>query len=445
MSKTQIIAFTVLIVAFGMTANFLSPLTQRELAFMFFLAAAIVLLLGYNVPKARTMLVSIGFFVLTSAAFTGYSNWLPQVRGEVPREEKIEGDITSLSTEKLVELGEIIIFGKVGGFAERGQGKGQCPLCHTFKTGDIGDRAPNLMGITSRGDERLKDPRYVRADAAEKESFSGSGRAAIGIEYIAESHSCPSCYVVEGFGEKGSNDRKSPMPPIHKPPIGLSIDELVAVDTWLYVNEGVDPPPAKDIVAAYKKFIPEKDRIAAKPAGAAADPCEKIACAGDTPEQIIAKMACAACHKIPTVEFAKMGAIGPLLMEGVNAPKRIKSPEYKAAMKAGKAHAMSPKEYVIESIMDPSAFIAHGFDPMSPGGKSLMPADFATKFTYAAVSKLADFLLTLDEKKAIASGVDRHPLEKEGSLLKKAGLSTAPTTAVAAATVTNSPALVAHR
>jgi cytochrome c2 len=357
------------------------------------------------------MLVSIGFFVLTSAGFTGFSNWLPQVRGEVPKEEKIEGDITALPTEKLAELGEITIFGKVGGFAERGIGKGQCPLCHTFKKGDIGDRAPNLMGITDRASERIADPRHVKPDTVQTEAFPGSGRATKGIEYIAESHACPDCYVVAGFGEKGTNDRNSPMPEIHKPPIALSIDELVAVDTWLFVNEGVEPPPPAEIKAAYEKFIPENQRVAAKPA-AAADPCEKIACAADTPEQIIGKMGCAACHKIPSVEFAKIGAIGPLLAEGSNAPFRIKSPEYQAAMKAGKAHATSPKDYIIESIMDPSAFIAQGFEPLSPGGKSLMPADFATKFTYAAVSKLADFLLQQDASKAKAQGLTQHPMEK---------------------------------
>lgn len=396
--------------------------------------------LGYMIPKARTMLVSVGFFVLASAAFNGFSNWLPQVEGIPPPKpvdcsnpkekaahpEECNKNVMTMSVAERADMGEAIIFGKVGGSAERGIGKGQCPLCHTFKKGDIGDRAPNLIGVTTRAAERIKDPRYLKPDTIQTESFKGSGRATNAEEYIAESHSCPSCYVVAGFGVKGTNDRESPMPVIHKPTTSLSIDEQIAVDTWIFVNDGAEPPSPEVIKAAYEKFIPESDRpklaVAAGPTG---DPCDvnaekKIACATDTPDQIVTKMGCAACHKIPDISFAHTGAIGPLLIEGANAPGRIKSPEYLAAMKAGKAHATSPKEYIIESIMDPSAFIVQGFEPISPGGKSMMPPDFATKFTYAAVSKLADFLLTQTADKAIKAGLERHPMEKAEKLLKKA-------------------------
>ncbi len=397
-------------------------MTQTQVAVIIMSSAAVLMLLGYALPRARMILVSVGFFTLMSGAFTSYSNWLPQVEGTVPEETKMEGDISKLPVDKLSELGEAIIFGKVGGFAERGIGKGQCPLCHTFKAGDIGDRAPNLIGIAHRAEERIKDPAYLKPNTIQTESHPGSGRATTGEEYIAESHACPSCYVVAGFGVKGSNDRESPMPKIHKPPIGLTIDELIAVDTWMYFREGITPPSPEEIRKAYEKFIPENERpkpvqIAAGGPAAGGLDTTKIALPEDDPVQIITKMGCAACHKIPSVEFAKTGAIGPLLIEGTNAPRRIASPEYKAAMKAGTAHATTPKEYVIESIMNPSAFIVPGFP--APGGKSLMPPDFANKFTYAAVSKLADFLLSQDASKAIKENLDRNPMEKEGSLLKK--------------------------
>jgi cytochrome c2 len=390
--------------------------------------------LGYMIPKARTMLVSVGFFVLASAAFNGFSNWLPQVEGIPPPKpvdcanpkekaahpEECSKNVMTMSVAERADMGESIIFGKVGGFAERGIGKGQCPLCHTFKKGDIGDRAPNLIGIGTRASERIKDPLYLKPNTIQTEAFKGSGRATTAEEYIAESHSCPSCFVVPGFGVKGTNDRESPMNVIHKPPISLSIDEEIAVDTWLFYREGMDPPSPEEMKAAYEKFIPESDRPKMAAPVAEGDPCAKIACAADTPEQIVTKMGCAACHKIPDISFAHTGAIGPLLIEGANAPLRIKSPEYQAAMKAGKAHATSPKEYIIESIMDPSAFIVQGFEPISPGGKSMMPPDFATKFTYAAVSKMADFLLTQTADKAIKAGLERHPMEKAEKLLKKA-------------------------
>lgn len=394
-------------------------MTQYELAVGIFLTAFVLMWMGYYFVRLRTLLMGIGFFFMMSGSFTSYSNWLPQSRGEVPVELKVEGDILSMPADKLAELGEIIIFGKVGGMDARGIGKGQCPLCHTFKAGQLGERAPNLIGLSVTSDQRVADQSYMTSDTVQNEAFSGSGRARSAIEYVAESHACPSCYVVKDFGVKGSNDRESPMPSIHKAPIGLSIDELIAVDTWLWFREGVTPPEPTVIKAAYEKFIPEKDRAvkSEEPAGPVAglDP-KKIALPDDSPEQMITKMACYACHRIPTIEVARTGAVGPLLVEGSSAHNRIKSPEYQQAVKDGKAHAQTPRDYVIESIMDPSAFIVAGFP--APGGKSMMPPNFSDKFTYAAVAKLADFLLSVDEEAAVKDGLDRLPQEKEGSLLK---------------------------
>jgi len=45
-----------------------------------------------------------------------------------------------------------------------------------------------------------------------------------------------------------------------------------------------------------------------------------------------------------------------------------------------------------------------------------MPPNFAEKFTYAGVSKIADFLLSLDVETAKKEGLDRVPFEKEGTL-----------------------------
>lgn len=391
-------------------------MTQALVSAYIALTAMILLLLGYNFPRVRQVMVSVGFFIAMTAAFATYSNWLPQVRSEVP--EIIEVDLSALSTEDLANLGEKIIFGKVGGSSGRDAGKGQCPLCHTFNAGDLGERAPNLIGIVARAKERIKEDRFKNFKTDQAESFKGSGRPTTGIEYIAESHTCPSCYVVETFGEKGSNDTRSPMPTIHKPAISLSIEELVAVDTWLYFREGGVVPPAEEIRAAYVKFIHPDDmpKEASDEPVTGIDP-KTMVLKDDTPDEMVMKMGCSACHKIPTIEFAKIGIIGPLLTEGTNAARRIKSPEYKAAIKAGKAGARTPKDYVIESIMDPSAFIVPGFP--APKGVSVMPGNFAEKFTYAGISKLADFLLSLDLDAAKKDGLDRSPFAKEGSLYPK--------------------------
>ena len=212
-------------------------------------------------------LLKIGGFMFFVAAFlSGYGNWLPQVEGGFPpKEEKL--DFSSMSPQQLADEGEKIIFGGIGQNKVQGAiGKGQCPLCHAFHAGMLGERAPNLLGLPERaGKERLEDPKYskgnpAKREYAEKESCPGCGTAENGQEYIAESHACPSCYVVSGYGVKGTNDKESPMPKIHKPPISLSLAELAAVDTWLYVREGREAPSFEEITKSYEKFIPEADR-----------------------------------------------------------------------------------------------------------------------------------------------------------------------------------------
>ena len=67
--------------------------------------------------------------------------------------------LDSTPTQQLADAGEIVIFGKIGGFKERRMGKGQCPLCHKFRPEGVGIRAPNLFGIIERAERRIKEPR----------------------------------------------------------------------------------------------------------------------------------------------------------------------------------------------------------------------------------------------------------------------------------------------
>lgn len=331
-----------------------------------------------------TAMLRVGGFMFFVAAFlSGYGNWLPQVEGGFPpKEEKL--DFSSMTSQQLADEGEKIIFGGIGKNKEQGAiGKGQCPLCHAFHAGMLGERAPNLAGLPERSDkERLVDPKYSKGnpskrDYEQKEAFPGSGTAENGLEYIAESHACPSCYVVSGYGVKGTNDKQSPMPAIHKPPISLSLPELAAVDTWFYVREGRDAPSYEEIVKAYEKFIPEADRpkmAEDKPAGATslmADGSEPV-------DQIFAKAQCVSCHTIPGIPGA-MGTIGPKLEEGTTAAQRIKDPSYKGTAK-------SPAEYIMESIVDPSAYV------VKPFPDNTMPKVFGQKLSAGALKKIVDYL-----------------------------------------------------
>lgn len=330
-------------------------------------------------------LLKIGGFMFFVAAFlSGYGNWLPQVEGGFPpKEEKL--DFNSMSPQQLADEGEKIIFGGIGQNKVQGAiGKGQCPLCHAFHAGMLGERAPNLLGLPERaGKERLEDPKYskgnpAKREYAEKESCPGCGTAENGQEYIAESHSCPSCYVVSGYGVKGTNDKESPMPKIHKPPISLSLPELAAVDTWLYVREGREAPSFEEITKSYEKFIPEAERPKQqedKPAGAAS---ALLADGSEPVDQIFAKAQCVVCHTIPGIPGAT-GTQGPKLEEATNAPQRIKDPAYK-----GTAH--STPEYIMESVVSPSTYVVKGFPD------NLMPKIFGQKLSAGALKKIVDYL-----------------------------------------------------
>jgi cytochrome c2 len=345
----------------------------------------------------RVLLQIGGFMFFVAACLAGFGNWLPQVKADPPPAEAEGGkNVKEMSVQDRADLGEKIIFGAVGASGTQGAiGKGQCPLCHGFQKGFLSERAPNLFGVPKRAEERLSDPRYSKADPSkrdtiQKEACSGCGTANTAAEYIAESHACPNCYVVAGFGVKGTNDKESPMPPIHKPPINLSIDELIAVDTWLFAREGVDPPTPEEIEKAYFKFIPESERP--KPAGAPGAapggpaPGGPVVTGDEPVNEIFTKALCFACHTIPGIPGA-VGAVGPKLVEGTNAPQRLKDPAYK-----GKA--TTTREYIMESILTPSMYV------VKPYPDNIMPKDFGKKLNAAAINKIINYLSQLEEGKA---------------------------------------------
>ena len=231
---------------------------SRLLPVSLVMITALAFMMGLYFSNMSALFKIGGMMFFVAAALSGYGNWLPQVEGGFPPPE-VKLDFGSMTPQQLADEGEKIIFGGIGQSKVQGAiGKGQCPLCHGFNEGFLSERAPNLFGIPERAKKQLEDPRYHKGkpgdrDTVQKESFPGAGTAETGQEYISESHSCPSCFVVAGFGVKGTNDKESPMPAIHKPPISLTLGELAAVDTWLYVREGKEPPSFEDITKAYDR------------------------------------------------------------------------------------------------------------------------------------------------------------------------------------------------
>jgi hypothetical protein len=120
---------------------------------------------------------------------------------------------------------------------------------------------------------------------------------------------------------------------------------------------------------------------------------------------IIRKMGCAVCHKIPAVPNANVASVGPVLILKTTAPRRLASPEYQARVKAGLAHATTPEDYVIESIVDPAAFIVPGYEAEQNPTMPPMYPHYRERFTDETLKFITLFLLQLDEELARKEGL----------------------------------------
>ncbi len=334
-----------------------------------------------------------GFFWWTviSVLLAGYTNWLPQQRSDPPpKASAIVGDITM---EEYAEMGRIIIFGAKQVAGQKAIGKGQCPLCHTFAAGDNIGRCPNLFGIDERGATRVKEDKYMNepVKVGEVEPASGIVKGApdqipeeyrregagghdsmTSEDYIRESMMCPTCYVVKGFG--GPGDKKSPMPVISKPPVSLSPIEVNAVIAWLQSRE--TPGDYSRITVPLPSDQPIEE--------ASAEEAPIFVTGAEPIDQMINTLGCPLCHTIPGIEGA-VGELGPKLHEKTNAMQRIKDPRYK-----GKA--TSTKEYVRESILDPSAFLVFNETAGELYPDGLMPTSFKNQVSVEALDKIVDFI-----------------------------------------------------
>ena len=393
--------------AFLMTAHMFTLIQADQLQFFFstYLWAIVVLLMVWgsfyksNKIESQSPPIIRGFFFWTTVSLllAGYTNWLPQQRSDPPpKEAALVGDVTM---EEFAEMGRIIIFGAKQVAGQPSIGKGQCPLCHTFDPGDNIGRCPNLFGVENRSHDRIKEDRYATSPIAIGETEPASGIVKgkydeipeeyrrqngpdefTGEDYIRESVMCPTCYVVEKFGNDG--DTKSPMPVISKPPISLSRIEVNAVIAYL---QSKDTPGE---FATVTVPLPQDD--AGNTGGAVAedssdDEDKPVFVTGTEDIQtMINTLGCPLCHTIPGVEGA-MGMLGPELYEKINAPKRIKDPNYK-----GKA--TNTKEYVRESILNPGAYVVfnEAEGELFPDG--LMPTTFSQMLSVDALDKLVDFI-----------------------------------------------------
>ena len=335
------------------------------------LLAAVTFLLAVYFGKAQTLLRVGGTMILLTAVMSGFGNWLPQVEGGFPTPE-IPFNMYTMTPQQLADEGEKIIFGGIGQSKVQGAvGRGQCPLCHEFMQGYRSERAPNLWGITAR--KRLHGTP---------------------IEYIAESHICPDCYIVAGWNCHFLNDTTphSYMPRIHRPPISLSIEELIAVDTWFFVREGEIPPSPETIEAAYQKFAPEGGYVQKETPfnphdeEYPEDNLPKVLVTGEeTIEKIFVKTKCTNCHMIPGIKWARK-TVAPNLKMETSGQTRLGDPTYR-----GKATTV--REYIKESILAPNVYVVSGFS------SNKMPSDYGTKISALALDKMVNYLADVEEEK----------------------------------------------
>ena len=129
--------------------------------------------------------------IATTGFYTYVGQLVPQKEVQPPQETVLGAD---LSPADLAKIGRQIM-----------EGKGFCLTCHTIGKTTGPYRFPDLAGV----DERAKTRAPGLSD----------------VEYFAQSMYEPTAYVVPGFPPA--------MPPINKPPIGLSDQEILAVIAYL--------------------------------------------------------------------------------------------------------------------------------------------------------------------------------------------------------------------
>jgi putative heme-binding domain-containing protein len=235
--------------------------------------------------------------------------------GEVITE--ISGGAKSASTAKGInpEAGEAIFWGK-----------GKCHTCHSI--GDRGSaiRAPNL-GVHGTD---FPMPIGLRAEERAKEISQKTGKPFTAADYFVQDHYAPSAYIVDGY--------KDEMPTVWKPPISLSVDEILAVETYLQ-SQGGEP----NADALMKSPFYAELKKAAGSQSATMTVAFKPYLPGDPEKgkEIFfdpnSKTPCAKCHAVGD----KGGKVGPELTN-VAGTRDI--------------------QYIIESVLDPSAKIVSGYE-----------------------------------------------------------------------------------
>ncbi len=112
---------------------------------------------------------------------------------------------------------------------------------------------------------------------------------------------------------------------------------------------------------------------------------------GEEPlEQIFIRTGCPVCHMIPGIVGAR-GRVGPKLVLGDTGPQRLADPGYQG-------RAGTVREYVIESVLTPGAYVVPGYPDRA------MPRWYGKKMTAQALDKIAAYLEGITDAEQPSSG-----------------------------------------
>ncbi|MBI4082489.1 MAG: c-type cytochrome [Candidatus Lambdaproteobacteria bacterium] len=252
-------------------------------------------------PGARKASTVAVFVLAVTALFVYVGEVVTHVSGGVVAQAPVEG--------VSAEAGEAVYFGK-----------GKCSTCHS-----IGDRGSAIRGPNHGVSAQFDTPMGLRAEERARERSQATGRPFTATEYLVESIVDPGAYVVSGY--------KNEMPLVYRPPIALKPDEVRAVILFLQSlggevsSEAIKLPETILRAADESRAAPWAPYLKGDPQAGAALFFDEESKAG-----------CARCHT-------------------VNGRGRDVGPELSTV-----AGTRTP-QFIVESILQPSAVIASGFEP----------------------------------------------------------------------------------
>ena len=138
------------------------------------------------------------------------------------------------------------------------------------------------------------------------------------------------------------------------------------------------------ITYAVLKPAPASKPATALPAIPQLDPAKIPLVTGEEPiEVLFIKAGCPVCHTIPGIRGVD-GRVGPRLVLGTTGPQRLADPRYRG-------QAKTVREYVIESVLSPGAYVVAGYPDRA------MPRWYGQKLSAGALEKMAGYLGQLKE------------------------------------------------